>query len=117
MIVKHIHENLGSQDGTMRLLGIWDDTLNSGLIIDPHFHTDIEQIYYILEGEGEVLVGQETRFVSPGHIVYIPPNHLHTIRPLGDTPLRWITIAIAIDSNSSPLPKKMKQDHQEPYIV
>ncbi|MFW9831229.1 MAG: cupin domain-containing protein [Candidatus Thorarchaeota archaeon] len=117
MIVKHIRENLGSQDGTMRILGIWDDSLNPGTLIDPHYHTDIEEVYYILEGEGEVLVGHETRHVNPGHVVYIPPNQLHTIRPRGKEPLRWITIAIAIDPELIPSQSKQKRSEQEPYIA
>ncbi len=117
VIVKHIRDNLSNRDGTLRLLGIWDDTLNPGTLVDPHSHPNIEEVYYILEGNGEVLVGQETRLVNPGHIIYIPPNTIHTIRPRGNKPLRWITIAIAIDTQSEPPKIKAKPSTQEPYIV
>jgi len=109
MIVKDIHENLGSRDGTRRVLGVWDTALQPGTMLDPHMHPDVEEVYYILEGQAEILVGEETSLASPGQLIYIPPKQLHTIRPAGDTPLRWITIAVAVDVDRPAEPRRMKE--------
>lgn len=57
MIVKKIHENLGVEDGTIRFLGIWDTTLKRVTAVTPHVHKDVEEVYYILEGNGEIRIG------------------------------------------------------------
>lgn len=111
MKVKEIRENLGSRDGTHRVLGVWDTALQPGTMLDPHMHPDVEEVYYILEGEGEILVGEETRIVGPGQLIYIPPQQLHTIRPAGDARLRWITIAVAVDATSPPVPSRTKESN------
>jgi mannose-6-phosphate isomerase-like protein (cupin superfamily) len=72
-------------------------------------HPDVEEVYYILEGKGEILVGEETRLVGPGQLVYIPPQQLHTIRPAGDARLRWITIAVAVDADNPPATRQTKE--------
>lgn len=114
MKVKEIRENLGSRDGTHRVLGVWDTALQPGTMLDPHMHPDVEEVYYILEGEGEILVGEETRVVRSGQLVYIPPKQLHTIRPASDKPLRWITIAVAVDATK---PQLQPRANESSYIA
>jgi len=109
VIVKELRENLGSRDGTHRVLGVWDTALQPGTMLDPHMHPDVEEVYYILEGEAEILVGEETRVVGPGQLVYIPPQQVHTIRPASDAPLRWITIAVAVGADNPPVPQRTKE--------
>jgi mannose-6-phosphate isomerase-like protein (cupin superfamily) len=109
MIVKGIRENLGSRDGTHRVLGVWDTALQPGTMLDPHMHPDVEEVCYILEGDAEILVGDETSIVGPGQLVYIPPQQLHTIRPAGNAPLRWITVAVALDAGNPAVPQRTKE--------
>jgi len=106
LIVKRIDENLGLQDGARRLLGVWDTTLPPGTILQPHLHPDAEEVYYILEGRGRIMVGDETRTVTPGHLIYIPPGQPHTIHALGVQPLRWITVAIHIGAQPPQPPRR-----------
>lgn len=51
---------------------------------DHHHHTNIEQMYYILQGRGEVLIGQEKRAVQEGDAVYFPVNVPHQAFNDGD---------------------------------
>ena len=44
---------------------------------DYHAHEDMEQFYYILSGEGEVLIGDQKHYVSEGSVAYFPPNVSH----------------------------------------
>ncbi len=65
--------------------------LPSGEVSDPHSLTTSE-VYYILEGKGEMHIDGEQQIVEPGDAVYIPPNAKQFIRSMGDTDLVFICI-------------------------
>src|SRR5438876_6636274 len=54
----------------------------------PWHNQEQEEIYFILEGEGEMCLGQERQIVTTGQAVYIPPGVFHQLTNLGQTPLR-----------------------------
>ncbi|NHI91745.1 MAG: cupin domain-containing protein [Candidatus Lokiarchaeota archaeon] len=95
MKIKSIEENLSYKDGTKRIVGIYDTTLLSKEKIMPHFHDDEEEIYYILEGEGLMVIGDEHEFVKAGEIVYIPSRKIHSISATSYE-LRFITVTVDI---------------------
>lgn len=49
-----------------------------------HWH-DEEQISFVVEGEFEFQVGEETRILRPGDAVVIPPNVPHSARTYDNT--------------------------------
>jgi len=55
--------------------------------IKPHRHKGREEIYVILDGWGEMLVGDETCEVVKGDVVFVPVDTAHGLRNLGDIPL------------------------------
>jgi mannose-6-phosphate isomerase-like protein (cupin superfamily) len=57
----------------------------------PHSLTTSE-VYYILKGQGEMHIGDETQIVEPGDAVYIPPNAKQFIRNTSSEPLVFICI-------------------------
>ena len=63
-------------------------TLPSGGRTRAHYHRDAEEIYFILEGRGEMTLGDETRAVGPGDAVLIPAGAWHVITAL--EPLRFL---------------------------
>lgn len=56
----------------------------------PWHNQDQEEIYFIVEGEGEMCLGSERRTVSTGQAVYIPPQVFHQLTNTGSTPMRMI---------------------------
>lgn len=50
------------------------------------------EVYYILEGEGEVEIDGEKRVVGPGAAVYIPPRAAQRIRNAGATEMVFVCI-------------------------
>lgn len=50
---------------------------------NPHQHVN-EQFIYVLEGETEITVDNVARQVSRGGVLYIAPNVLHGVKPIGD---------------------------------
>jgi quercetin dioxygenase-like cupin family protein len=43
----------------------------------PHFHKIGTEIYYVLEGEGSILLDGEEHAVRTGSVVHIPPGVVH----------------------------------------
>ena len=44
-------------------------------------HTE-DEIYYVVEGRGQITVGEETRPIGPGSVIYVAtavPHHFHDI--------------------------------------
>jgi mannose-6-phosphate isomerase-like protein (cupin superfamily) len=51
--------------------------------VDPHSHNDHVDSFFVLEGEVEFLLGEETTNVGPGTCVAAPPHVTHGLRPVG----------------------------------
>ena len=54
-------------------------------------HDSMEQVYYMLEGEMEITLGDEVHRIGPGSCVYIPRNTLHGHKCIGKTDLKFLT--------------------------
>ena len=50
------------------------------------------EVYFILEGKGEMHIGNERADVSPGHTIYIPPHAQQCITNTGTTDLKFLCI-------------------------
>ena len=55
--------------------------------IAPHYHGRAEEIYYILQGRGEMTLAEETRPVGPDDVVYIAPGKVHSLKRAGEEDL------------------------------
>jgi quercetin dioxygenase-like cupin family protein len=56
-----------------------------------HDH-DPEQCYYVIKGRGLMIIEEETREVTAGEAVYIPPNKKHGIKNIGNDVLEYLTV-------------------------
>lgn len=56
----------------------------------PWHNQEQEEIYFIVEGTGEMCLGEERQTVTAGQAVYIPSNVFHQLTNTGETPLRMI---------------------------
>ena len=67
--------------------------LMAGGEMGGHAH-DTEEIYIVMGGSGSVVVGEETRAVSSGDVVYIPAGQWHTMRCAKDDqePFLWAAL-------------------------
>ncbi len=50
------------------------------------------EVYYILDGEGEMYIDNEVEKVSDGQVIYIPPNSTQKIRNIGGKDLVFLCI-------------------------
>ena len=65
-------------------------TLAPGQETQRHYHAVSEELYVVLDGEGEIEVDGERRHVAPGDAVLLPPGAWHQIRAVGDSELRFL---------------------------
>jgi mannose-6-phosphate isomerase-like protein (cupin superfamily) len=56
----------------------------------PWHNQEQEEIYFIVEGTGEMCLGEERVTLSSGQAVYIPTGVFHQLTNIGETPLRMI---------------------------
>ena len=56
----------------------------------PWHNHDQEEVYLVLDGIGEMCLGDERRTVVAGQAVYIPPGVFHQLTNIGDVPLRML---------------------------
>jgi mannose-6-phosphate isomerase-like protein (cupin superfamily) len=60
----------------------------------PHTHPTHE-FYFVMRGEGTMVIDGEEREIAPGDLVYIPPDALHSLRTTGDQPIHCFCFAVA----------------------
>ena len=52
-----------------------------GGYVNPHKHPTHE-FYYVTSGYGIMVIGKEKRKIGPGDLVHIPPNKVHSLKPV-----------------------------------
>jgi mannose-6-phosphate isomerase-like protein (cupin superfamily) len=85
-----IRELLAYRNSCIRKQSLAEARLPPGTSTTPHCHPQTEEIYYILEGQGQMQVGNEVRRVGPNDAIAIPPGHRHHITNVGGCVLRFL---------------------------
>ncbi len=66
------------------------------VLLEPHggqvpwHNQDQEEIYFIVEGAGEMCLGEEKTTVRAGQAIYIPPRVFHQLTNTGSIPMRMV---------------------------
>lgn len=63
-----------------------------GSHLEPHRH-NTHEFYYIIKGKAMMQIEGEKREMNVGDLVHIPPNKVHTIKPIGSGPVRAFAFA------------------------
>lgn len=56
----------------------------------PWHNQESEEVYFVIEGTGEMCVGEERQILKTGQAVYMPPGVFHQLTNIGDAPLRFM---------------------------
>ncbi|MCZ2153426.1 MAG: cupin domain-containing protein [Bryobacterales bacterium] len=56
----------------------------------PWHNQEQEEVYFVVEGTGEMCLGEERQTLTSGQAVFIPPTVFHQLTNIGDTPLTMI---------------------------
>lgn len=107
MIIADIHEMAGrtypARRRTRNLVGgqspIQASSFAMGYVVlepnggqVPWHNQEQEEIYFVVEGTGEMCLGGERRTVTAGQAAFIPPRVFHQLTNIGDTPLTMIYV-------------------------
>ncbi|MDQ3763904.1 MAG: cupin domain-containing protein [Actinomycetota bacterium] len=80
------------------LSGTWEaiewSSLPPGAVCGEHRHTRTEELYFILSGEGELLINDVPHRVRPGHLIANGLGTRHCFRNLGEEDLNWLVIEV-----------------------
>ncbi|MDZ4769066.1 MAG: cupin domain-containing protein, partial [Chloroflexota bacterium] len=68
-----------AQDLTGGRVTVIEDTLKPGFHLARHYHKQMVEIFYILEGEIRFQFDDETVITLPGMTINIPPNTWHDV--------------------------------------
>lgn len=68
-----------TQGGHLELVSEFE--VAGGGLVDPHHHPTHE-FYYVTSGRGIMEIDGETREIGQGDLVHIPPNAVHSLRPV-----------------------------------
>ncbi len=53
---------------------------------------DVEEMYYVVSGNGRLTIGDETFLVEPGMVAYIPARQWHQSTNIGDDELCYLWV-------------------------
>jgi mannose-6-phosphate isomerase-like protein (cupin superfamily) len=67
-------------------------TLPIDSAVPLHVHDDLDDTWYVLEGEMVVRCGQDEHIVGPGHWVSMPRGVAHTFRVVGEHEARILLV-------------------------
>lgn len=65
----------------------------------PHSHEAKEQVFYVTDGQGTVVVGAGRYAVKPGSLIYVPPTVVHQTIVTGDAPLSYFLFNAFLDAS------------------
>lgn len=77
---------------------LYADSLASSFLIwvkkevKAHKHLFHSEHVYVLEGEGEMRVGNETIQIKPGDIIFIPKNTVHSLKVTSGKAIKALSI-------------------------
>lgn len=75
--------------------------LEPGQAQKPHDHPDATKFYYVLEGSGEIRIGDQTHTVSPGQLAFAMPGEIHGVT---NTSTNRLVLLVAMSPNPNPNP-------------
>ena len=88
-----------SPDKMAKATGARGESLFAGLnCFEPgqehaaHTHAGQDKLYLVLEGEAEIVVGQERQVISTGGGAFAPSGVVHSVRNTGNT--RLVVLAV-----------------------
>jgi mannose-6-phosphate isomerase-like protein (cupin superfamily) len=81
-------------DRGSNILSMNEAYLAPGQEAEEHHHQDAEEIFFILSGQGVMLVNGQPVPLTAGNLLLIEPGEQHLLRNNGAHPLTFITILV-----------------------
>ncbi|WP_456410216.1 cupin domain-containing protein [Oceanithermus sp.] len=62
-----------------------------------HYHREVEENFFTLEGKVDIYINGEKFTLRPGELCHVPPKHPHYLINRGDTPWKAIFVKAPYD--------------------
>jgi len=85
------HKLSGSDTGNQ--IVEWVSHVDPGVGIPPHIHTKEDEIFRVIEGEVEIMVGGKTTLLKAGDLAFAPRDIVHAWTVVGTQKAKMITAA------------------------
>ncbi len=82
-----IRELVHPERGGPPNLSVAEAVIAPGQATRPHYHTDSNEVYYVLSGKGVVRIGEKSEFAEAGACLFIPARAVHAARCDSDAAL------------------------------
>ncbi len=56
--------------------------------VKEHYHAEHTEVVYVLEGEGELTLGDTKRIIRPGDYIFIPKGTRHSVLVKSESPMK-----------------------------
>ena len=77
-----------------------------------HYHSDADEIFYVMEGTGTAVLGDKTHNIAAGDFIFIPKNLDHKIRKYDSTGI----LKVVFFMNKPGLLEFFKERHKQFYV-
>jgi len=71
--------------------------LTPGEDFQTHYHRQVEENFFTLEGEVDIYINGEKITLRPGDLCHVPPMHPHYLINNGDVPWKAIFVKVPYD--------------------
>lgn len=83
--------------------------------IGEEVHPTIDQILFILDGEGEAILDGETRIIGEHDVVFVPAGTTHNFKNTGDEELKLFTVYAPPEHPDGTVHKTKEDAEKEEY--
>jgi mannose-6-phosphate isomerase-like protein (cupin superfamily) len=83
-----------SGDETGGAAGVLEATSAPGFAAPAHVHHEADEMFYVLDGEFEILVGEQRVRAQAGSFVRVPRGTVHSPQVVGDRPGKVLIIFV-----------------------
>ncbi|MFH1423281.1 MAG: cupin domain-containing protein [Planctomycetota bacterium] len=87
-----IREIISPRNSVLKRQSLAESTVMPGKTTECHVHKKSEEIYFILRGKGEAIIGNTKINVTKGTAIPIPPMTTHCITNTGKKPFVFLCI-------------------------
>lgn len=85
------HKLIHAENGAKNL-AIWHGRVELGGKADSHFHPDMEQVFFVLQGEARFILDGQEHFLGQGDLILVPRGVTHQIQSVGEYTLKVLII-------------------------
>ena len=85
-------EILNGRPGSQGFRYFHDDVLEPGASIGEHGHDGTEEIYFVLEGKGTMILDGQEYPIEAGDLALVESGHSHGIVNSSDSPMRVVVV-------------------------